>query len=241
MLSVVVPVYNEQDNIRPLIEEILAVSNRASISEIVYVDDGSTDNTSRVLAEMKKSTPLLRVVRHLVRSGQSAAFLSGVRAATGTLVVLMDGDGQNDPKDIEILLRVYNDHANQTQKLMVAGQREKRQDTFIRRLSSRLANKIRAAILKDSIRDTGCSLKLIRREDYLKLPYFDHMHRFLPALLMRDTVRILTADVSHRPRERGISKYGFWDRLWVGILDLAGVRWLLSRGLPQGFGSKEIP
>ena len=123
---------------------------------------------------------------------------------------------------------------------MVAGQREKRHDNALRRLSSKYANAIRSFVLKDGMRDTGCSLKLIRREDYLRLPYFDHMHRFLPALLMRDGVKILTAEVSHRPRERGVSKYGFWDRLWVGIFDLVGVRWLLCRGLPHNFNSKEI-
>ncbi|MCD8494196.1 MAG: glycosyltransferase family 2 protein [Alphaproteobacteria bacterium] len=240
MLSVIVPVYNEQDNIQPLIEEIVAVSNRAGVSEIVYVDDGSTDGTPAILEDIKKTTPLLRVIRHKVRAGQSAAFLSGVQAAHGKLIVLMDGDGQNDPRDIETLLQAYNAHANQNEKRMVAGQRAKRQDNMIRKISSRLANKIRAAMLKDGIRDTGCSLKLIRREDYLSLPYFNHMHRYLPALLIRDHVQILTADVSHRPRERGVSKYGFWDRLWVGVYDLIGVRWLLQRGKPQGFGTEEI-
>lgn len=240
MITVVVPVHNEQDNIEPLIKEIIAVSNQVIISEIIYIDDGSTDKTFAVLEKLHSNIPILRVIRHKQKTGQSAAFMTGVRAAGNDLVVLMDGDGQNDPRDIAALYEIYSHESAYNQKLMVAGQRKKRQDNLIRRLSSRLANKIRSSILQDNIRDTGCSLKLIRREDYIRLPYFDHMHRYLPALLKRDGVKILTADVSHRPRERGISKYGFWDRLWVGITDLAGVRWLLWRGYPENFQSKEI-
>lgn len=240
MISVIVPVHNEQDNIEPLLGEIVAVSNRASISEIIYVDDGSTDRTGETLEKLRKNIPMLRIIRHTIKSGQSAALMSGARAAGNALLVLMDGDGQNDPRDIETLLACYQTHAGKTEKLMVAGQRAKRRDNLVRRISSRLANKIRSFILKDNIRDTGCSLKLIRREDYLRLPYFNHMHRYLPALLMRDHVRIVTVDVSHRPRARGASKYGFWDRLWVGISDLIGVRWLLCRGLPDRFETREI-
>ena len=240
MITVIVPVHNEQDNIEPLLKEIVEASNHIAISEIIYVDDGSNDKTPEILDKMRKEVVALRVIRHSVKSGQSAAFMSGVRAAKNALVVLMDGDGQNDPKDIVKLYEQYQKHAGDTPKAMVAGQREKRNDNAVRRISSRLANKIRAALLQDNIRDTGCSLKLIRREDYVRLPYFDHMHRYLPALLMRDHVKILTVDVSHRARERGVSKYGFWDRLWVGITDLFGVRWLLFRGLPEKFESKEI-
>jgi dolichol-phosphate mannosyltransferase len=240
MITVIVPVLNEQDNIAPLLTEIIAAADHSQIKEIIYIDDGSNDETPRILAEFKSKTPLLRVIRHQNRSGQSAAFMSGVLAATQPLIVLMDGDGQNDPKDIAKLYAAYQAHPHKDTKIMVAGQREKRQDNAVRRISSRLANKIRAGILKDKIRDTGCSLKLIRRDDYVRLPYFDHMHRFLPALLMRDHVTILTADVSHRPRERGVSKYGFWDRLWVGIMDLVGVKWLLCRGLPTNFSVTEV-
>lgn len=238
MISVIVPVHNEQENISTLVHEILSASNEAAISEIIYVDDGSTDETSVILDQLRNDIPSLRVIRHAKKSGQSAAFMSGVRAAENGLIVLMDGDGQNNPEDIPKLVRMYE--TAPAKKAMVAGQRAKRHDNLVRRISSRLANRIRSGILQDHIRDTGCSLKLIRREDYLRLPYFDHMHRFLPALLMRDGVNILTVDVSHRPRERGVSKYGFWDRLWVGIVDLAGVRWLLSRGLPSQFKSQEI-
>lgn len=240
MITVVIPVLNEQDNIPPLLNEIFEVSKIIPISEVIYIDDGSTDKTSDVLKSMRQDIPILRVIQHERRSGQSAAFMSGVRAAGNSIVVLMDGDGQNNPADIQKLYKIYTTHQKENKKIMVAGQREKRHDNALRRLSSKYANAIRSFVLKDGMRDTGCSLKLIRREDYLRLPYFDHMHRFLPALLMRDDVKILTADVSHRPRERGVSKYGFWDRLWVGIFDLVGVRWLLCRGLPHDFDAKEI-
>lgn len=240
MITVVIPVLNEQGNIPPLLNEIFEVSKIIPISEVIYIDDGSTDKTSDVLKSMRQDIPILRVIQHERRSGQSAAFMSGVRAAGNSIVVLMDGDGQNNPADIQKLYEIYIAHQKENKKIMVAGQRKKRHDNILRRLSSKYANAIRSFILKDGMRDTGCSLKLIRREDYLRLPYFDHMHRFLPALLMRDGVKILTADVSHRPRERGVSKYGFWDRLWVGIFDLFGVRWLLCRGLPHDFDTKEI-
>lgn len=240
MITVVVPVHNEQENIAPLLNEISAASGHAPISEVIYIDDGSTDGTPQALENMRGIVPMLRVIRHSVKSGQSAAFMSGVRAAGNSLIVLIDGDGQNDPRDIERLFECYQKHSGPGGRLMIAGQRAKRHDNFIRRLSSRLANRIRSSILRDGIRDTGCSLKLIRREDYLRLPYFNHMHRFLPALLMRDHVRILTVDVSHRPRERGVSKYGFWGRLRVGIVDLFGVWWLLRRGIPENLQIKEM-
>ncbi|MCB1650631.1 MAG: glycosyltransferase family 2 protein [Alphaproteobacteria bacterium] len=240
MITVIVPVHNEQDNIIPLLEELTQAAQSASVTEIIYIDDASTDKTFEILKDATHNFPLLRILRHNVKSGQSAAFLSGVRAAQNPVIVLMDGDGQNNPADIPKLYAEYEKHAATSPKLMVAGQREKRHDNALRRISSILANKIRSFILQDTIRDTGCSLKLIRREDYMRLPYFNHMHRFLPALLMRDHVTILTADVSHRPRERGQSKYGFWDRLWVGISDLVGVRWLLFRGLPKNFEVKDI-
>lgn len=240
MLSVIVPVYNESENIRPLLDELKSVSNKTAISEIIYIDDKSDDDTVKILEELQNDCSLLRVIKHTKRAGQSAAFMTGARAAGNSLIVLMDGDGQNDPADIEKLFKCYTDGANKNKKAMVAGQRLKRQDSFLKIISSRLANKIRAGLLKDKIRDTGCSLKLIRREDYIRLPYFNHMHRYIPALLQRDGVKILTVDVSHRPREKGVSKYGFWDRLWVGIFDLIGVRWLLNRALPENFETKEL-
>ena len=240
MISVVIPVYNEQDNIAPLLEELMAVAQEHHISEIIYVDDGSTDNTFSILKSLRVSHPYLRIIQHSVRAGQSASFLSGVRAAGNRLVVLMDGDGQNNPADIGLLYEAYRRHENNFNKVMVAGQRLSRKDVFLRRISSRIANKIRAAILHDNIRDTGCSLKLICRDDYLALPYFDHMHRFLPALLMRDNVEIATVGVSHRLRLKGASKYGFWNRAGDGIIDLIGVRWLLNRARLPNLEIKEI-
>lgn len=239
MISIVIPVHNEQDNISSLLEEIMGLAPAYEISEVIYVDDGSTDNTFKMLEKLRKDCPYLRVIRHAEKSGQSAAFLSGVKAAGNKLVVLMDGDGQNNPTDIESLCKAYYHHHTGSNKVMVAGQRRSRHDNFIRRMSSVTANKIRSAILHDGIRDTGCSLKLIRREDYLSLPYFDHMHRFLPALLMRDNVQIVTVEVSHRARVTGTSKYGFWNRAGVGLIDLIGVRWLLNRGKPLNLKASE--
>ncbi len=233
MLSIVVPVYNEKENIRPLLEEIRGVSRKIPISEVVYVDDGSDDGSERHLQELCEEFPFLRVVRHSQRSGQSMGLWTGIDAATGPLVATLDGDGQNDPADIPLLFEFYSGKAVENPKIMIAGQRARRQDNLLRRLSSRAANAIRAAILKDGTRDTGCSLKLFRREDYLSLPYFNHMHRYLPALMKAGHVGIYHVDVSHRPRGRGVSKYGFWGRLGVGIFDLAGVWWLLKRAKPD--------
>lgn len=229
MITVVVPVLNEEENIRLLVEEIARAARNVPISEILYVDDGSTDRTFEILQNLKKDYPSLRVIRHDRRCGQSAALLSGIKAAGNNLIVTLDGDGQNDPSDIQRLYTVYELNQSVSPRIMVAGEREKRNDVWIKRVSSRLANRIRSALLKDNTRDTGCSLKLFRRKDYLALPYFDHMHRFLPALMLRDNIRVLHVPVSHRPRTRGVSKYGTFDRLAVGISDLWGVWWLLKR------------
>lgn len=240
MISVIIPVHNEQDNIVSLLKEIEKASETCPISEVIYIDDASTDKTFSILEDQAQNFAFLRVLRHSVRSGQSAAFMAGARAAGNEILVFMDGDGQNDPADITKLLFAYNTAAKSNSRVMVAGQRQKRHDNAVRRISSRLANKIRSGLLKDGTRDTGCSLKMINRENYLHLPFFNHMHRFLPALLIRDHVRIIHVDVSHRPRHAGHSKYGFWNRLWVGILDLFGVKWLMMRGLPTGYSVSEI-
>ncbi len=240
MISVIVPVYNEEENIAPLVREIAAAARAAPIGEILYVDDGSTDGTLAALKAAQADHPQLRIIIHSRRSGQSAAFWSGVSAASDELVAFLDGDGQNDPADITRLYETYNKNRSRYPRLMVAGQRQKRQDNLIRRLSSRAANKIRSSILQDKTRDTGCSLKLMARDDYLSLPYFNHMHRFIPALMMREGVQIFHADVSHRPRQRGTSKYGFFNRLWVGIVDLAGVRWLIGRRRPGDLTYTEV-
>lgn len=229
MITIVVPVLNEEENIHQLLQEITAVSRNIPISEIIYVDDGSTDKTVEILQSLKQEQKALRVVRHSKTSGQSAALWTGVKAAGNEIIVTLDGDGQNDPADISQIYNLYISNVEKFPKIMIAGERRKRNDVWIKRVSSRFANRIRSSLLKDNTRDTGCSLKLFRRKDYLALPYFDHMHRFLPALMMRDNARILHTSVSHRPRTRGVSKYGTLDRLAVGISDLWGVWWLLKR------------
>lgn len=228
-ISVVVPVKNEEENIAPLVEEICtALAGREF--EIIYVDDGSTDRTWPVLQELMASVPQLRVVRHRASCGQSTAVLSGVRAAQAPLIVTLDGDGQNDPADIPRLLAVWQRESGVDDAIgCVAGWRTKRQDTVLRRLSSKIANAVRSSLLQDNTPDTGCGLKLFSRDAFLRLPYFDHMHRFLPALFLRDGLRVVSEPVNHRSRERGVSKYGLHNRLWVGLVDIVGVSWLLLR------------
>lgn len=238
MLSIIVPAFDEAENIEGLVTEILAAAERVPITEIIYVDDGSTDATIDILRQQQARCPHLRIIRHGRRMGQSAAFLSGARAAVTELLVFMDADGQNDPQDIAKLLRAFQ--GNLPAAAAVLGQRVGRRDVWSKRISSKLANRLRRAILHDNTRDTGCSLKLIRRADYLALPYFDHMHRFLPAMLMRNGVELRHVDVSHRPRARGVSKYGFRNRAFVGVVDLFGSAWLIQRGLPLDYSSTEI-
>ncbi len=237
MITIIVPVLNEAENIPLLLKEISEAAKTAPISEILYIDDGSTDKSFEILQSEKKIYNALRVIRHDKRSGQSAALWTGIKASGNDLIVTLDGDGQNDPADIVMLYDLYKKYHKEFPKMMVAGERKKRNDVWIKRVSSRLANRIRATLLKDNTRDTGCSLKLFRRKDYLALPYFDHMHRFLPALMLRDNVRVMHVSVSHRPRTKGISKYGTFDRLAVGVSDLCGVWWLLKRPFahPQVF------
>lgn len=231
-ISVVVPVYNEMDCIGPLVEEIDNAAKGFPLEEIVIVDDCSNDETPKVLSALKTKYAKVRVLRHSVRSGQSTGLWTGITHARGGLIVTLDGDGQNNPADIPLLYKEYQKYAMQNPRILVAGQRIKRQDNIVRRWSSRAANKIRAFMLKDGVRDTGCSLKLFRREDFVSLPFFNHLHRYIPALMLARGVTLTLIDVSHRPRTQGTSKYGFWDRLWVGIADLFGVRWLLSRMKP---------
>ncbi len=232
MLSVIVPVFNEAENIEPLVTEIAALKSRVPILEIIYVNDGSTDGTLAALRRMQTIEPSLRVVNQSPRSGQSCATWSGVQAATQPVCVTLDGDGQNDPEGIVQMFQTFMDASRHTPHVMVAGQREKREDNIIRILSSRIANTIRARILDDGVRDTGCALKMFRRDDYLALPYFNHMHRFLAALFIRNGVTVRLSPVRHRPRTRGTSKYGVWNRVWVGIVDIFGVRWLQMRARP---------
>ncbi|CAK0781262.1 Dolichol-phosphate mannosyltransferase [Gammaproteobacteria bacterium] len=227
-VSVVVPVRNEQDNIVSLIDEVHAALEGVMDFEVVYVDDGSDDATPARLAETAIRCPRLRVLRHRHSCGQSTALVTGIRAARGRYVATLDGDGQNDPADILALLAVARADYGPG-PLLVAGWRAHRHDTWFRRLSSRVANAVRGRLLKDYTPDTGCGLKVFSRTVFLELPYFDHMHRFLPALFLRVGGRVQSVPVNHRPRTCGTSKYGLSNRLWVGIVDLFGVRWLQAR------------
>src|SRR5271154_36148 len=225
-ISVVVPVRNEAGNIAPLVAEIAkALQDRAF--EIVYVDDGSADATGDELRELMRGHPGLRQIRHNESCGQSAAIRTGVAAARAPVVVTLDGDGQNDPAFIPALIAALE--AGAPRIGLVAGQRTGRKATGFKKLQSRIANAVRKTVLKDGTRDTGCGLKAFRRDVFLSLPYFNGLHRFLPALIRRDGFAVGYVEVVDRPRGQGVSNYGFWDRLWIGLLDLAGVWWLVRR------------
>lgn len=228
-ISVVIPVFNESENIETLAEEIRAALDGKCQYEVVYVDDGSSDETPQVLERLRQAYPQFRSIRHLRNSGQSTAVRNGVKAARGEWIVTLDGDGQNDPADIPRFIEVMRKEGEGGKLQMVAGYRKKRQDDWIKRYSSRVANKVRASLLKDATPDSVCGLKMYRREVFLDLPYFDHMHRFLPALIQRNGGETLSLEVNHRPRNRGVSKYGVGNRLWVGIVDLLGLMWLQRR------------
>ncbi len=240
ILSVVVPVRNEAGNVLPLIEEVHAALDGGEAFEVIYVNDGSIDETAQRLAQAAARFPLLRVLTHGQSCGQSAAIRTGVDAALGAWIVTLDGDGQNDPADIPALVRVaLGAPANGPD--MVAGIRTNRQDSWFRRSMSRIANAVRRWLLRDRISDTGCGLKVIRRSLFLQLPYFDHMHRYLPALVLRAGGRVETVAVGHRPRLTGRSNYGLNDRLWVGIVDLLGVMWLRARHKTPAIESTDRP
>ncbi|CAA7611727.1 Cell wall biosynthesis glycosyltransferase [Candidatus Terasakiella magnetica] len=229
-LSVVVPVKNEAENILPLLEEIHTVLQGRVEFEVVYVDDGSDDATPQILAQAKLLHPRLRVVRHRASCGQSQAVATGVKHASGLLVGTLDGDGQNDPADLPAMLECWRALPEADQPLaMITGWRATRRDNGIRRLSSKVANGIRSKLLNDGTPDSGSGIKILPRALFLDLPRFDHMHRFMAALIIRAGGRVEVVRVNHRPRERGISKYGVWNRLWVGIVDLFGVMWLMRR------------
>jgi dolichol-phosphate mannosyltransferase len=230
-LSVVVPVCNEAENVEPLAREIDAALAHVAY-EMIFIDDGSTDDTAKILLALKASLPTLRVLRHSFRSGQSAAVASGVRAARASWIATLDGDGQNDPADIPKLLAARELTENRGVQLIMGNRKASRRDTAFRKLQSSIANGVRSSLLGDGTPDTGCGIKLFARDAFLELPRFDHMHRFLPALFQRQGARVISVPVGHRARTRGTSKYGMLNRLWVGIVDIAGVMWLRRRYKP---------
>ena len=227
-VSVVIPVYNEGRNIRPLTNEVFdALAGRLQY-ELIFVEDGSVDDTPDEIERTITQNPVVSICQHDRNRGQSAAVRTGVLAARADIVAVLDGDGQNDPRDI---LKLYGQLSMVPNLSMVIGERRERMDNWLRRTSSLVANAVRSRLLGDGISDTGCGLKVFYREQYLKLPAFDHMHRFLPALMMREGGKVHALPVNHRPRMHGVSKYGVGNRLWVGIMDMLGVRWLQKRRL----------
>ena len=243
-ISVVVPVHNESANVLPLLREIESALSGVVPFEAVFVDDCSSDDTPRILREFAVSHPWLVVVLHRNNCGQSTAVRTGVREAGAAAIATLDGDGRNDPADIPALLQRWRALrlADPQRPVLIAGWRSKRQDTWVRRMSSRIANGVRSRLLGDSTPDTGCGLKVFGRADFLALPYFDHMHRFLPALVRRVGGQVESVHVAHRPREHGQSHYGIHNRLWVGLVDMLGVIWLQRRArvpLVERVGNKE--
>jgi dolichol-phosphate mannosyltransferase len=231
-ISVVVPVHNERDNIVPLLGEIAAALRGSVDFEIVYVDDASKDDSLAVLSAAKAQFPELRVLRHLAQSGQSTALRTGIKAARGAWIATLDGDGQNDPADIPKLLAMRNESGPALK--LFAGWRTNRQDSGSKRWASRFANGLRSRLLRDATPDTGCGIKLFERAAFLDLPYFDHMHRYLPALFQRAGWQVRSVPVNHRARGAGTSKYNNLNRALVGISDLRGVAWLIRRSRRTG-------
>ena len=228
-VSIVIPAHNEQGNIEPLIKELLEIYDQLPASEIIYIDDGSTDQTLSELRRMKRDyLPALRILSNQHSVGQSTAILSGVRAANGRLIATLDADGQNPPSDIPAMVTLALTQPRDSH-FCIAGHRHQRQDTPWKKFQSRIANAVRRAILRDGTPDTGCALKVIPRNTWLQLPGFDHMHRFLPALIQRIGGDVVVQKVSHRPRQHDESKYAMHDRVFAGIIDLIGMLWLGRR------------
>lgn len=225
-LSVVIPVYNESGNVETLTQEIIDTLSAQYAYEIIFVDDGSQDDTPECLNTLAKKNSCMKIVTHAKNYGQSAGLISGAKAAQYPWIVTLDGDGQNDPADIPKLFEALK---NSSSSSVIFGNRQKRNDNWLRKISSRVGNNIRQWLLKDNCPDTGCSLKLFAREAFLELPRFNHLHRFLPALFQRAGFQVINVPVSHRSRLYGISKYGVKNRLWTGIVDILGVMWLCRR------------
>jgi len=229
LLSVVAPVHNEEENIIPLATEVDAALKGRLNYELLFVDDCSWDTTADRLCLAAAANPRVRVVTHSGQSGQSAAIISGVRRAHGEWIVTLDGDQQNDPADIITLVNQLNIPSTPDNTALIIGHRRKRRDTWLKRVSSRIANSIRQRLLHDLTPDSGCGLKLFPRQLFLELPAFDHMHRFLAALIVRHGGGVVSVEVNHRPRVAGRSHYGLNNRLWTGVIDLLGVIWLQHR------------
>jgi len=228
-LSIVVPAFNERQNLAPLVGDILQALGARPRFEILVVDDGSTDGSAAELSRLLAGEPRLRALRHTGRCGKSAALLTGVTAARAPLVATLDGDRQNDPRDLPALLQAFHAAPTGEQVGLVAGQRARRRDGWRKRASSRIANGLRRRLLRDATRDAACGFKLFPRTVFLALPQFEGMHRFLPALVRREGLAVRLVEVEDRPRAVGASKYGLWNRLWVGIGDLLAVWWLIRR------------
>ncbi len=233
-ISVTVTALNEEDNVRPQIAEIAAALDGLYDYEIVWVDDGSTDRSAQVVEELMcdpdgPAKDRLRLIKHTKSAGKSRGLMTCAKAAEGILLVHIDADLQNDAQDIPEMIKAFEAAGGIGKVGTVAGQRRRRRDTLLKRFSSRTANRVRRALLKDRTRDTGCGLKLIPRHLFIELPYFEGMHRYIPALIARTGQSIELVTVNDRPRVAGASKYGFWDRLWVGIGDMLMVWWMIRR------------
>ncbi|MBY0613682.1 MAG: glycosyltransferase family 2 protein [Beijerinckiaceae bacterium] len=239
VISVVLPVKNEAQNIAALVRELEVALAPLGPFEVIYVNDGSTDTTADVLLDLAQSRPWLRQIRHAQSAGQSAAVRTGVKAAQASIIGTLDGDGQNDPAYIPELYRRLV--AGGPRMGLAAGQRVGRRDSRFKKVQSRIANAVRGYILRDGTRDSGCGLKVFRREAFLSLPYFDAIHRFLPALMIRDGYLVCHADVVDRPRMHGRSNYGFWKRARQGVVDLAGLWWLIKRRRPDPVAEEVFP
>lgn len=246
--SVVVPVLNEAGNIATLVEEIFTAMEGLPDSpafELIYVDDGSQDETPQELQIASEQRPLI-ICAHMRQTGQSQALLTGIDRASGEWVITLDGDGQNDPKDISILIDARDAalaaEPDRADAFLFIGHRRLRHDSLVKRYQSWLANDIRGWLLGDFTPDSGCGLKLFRKDVCARLPRFDAMHRFLPALFIRNGGRAISMEISHRPRTHGVSKYGFWRRLVLGVIDLLGMIWLNARySAPKLKDEKDAP
>jgi dolichol-phosphate mannosyltransferase len=238
-LSVVVPVKDEAGNVAPLAQEISAALKGELSYEMIFVDDGSSDSTAAELGQLRPALPV-RILKHARNLGQSRALRTGINSARSDVIVTLDGDGQNDPADIPKLLDLFRREISKPSFAMVAGERAKRRDSFSKRLASRIGNGLRRRLLGDNANDTGCGLKVFKRDAFLALPYFDHMHRYLIALMLREGFEVRFMPVNHRPRGKGRSKYGVVDRALVGISDLFGVMWLKRRFRRAGEPPREL-